>query len=92
MGKQTKRSFAKRHRGLQNSCGEKSELGNEEKRSDDFQEDDRPHKYMAITNVEKNPYQNDMKRSVSEVSDMCIPDGPVIKNTVDDMAYYDENT
>ena len=27
-----------------------------------------------------------------EVSDMCIPDNPMIKNTVDDIACFDENT
>ena len=33
-----------------------------------------------------------MKWTVREVSDMCIPDDPIIKNTVDDVAYFDENT
>ena len=47
---------------------------------------------MAITIMEENPNQNDMKWTVSEVSDMCIPDDPFIKNIVDDMAYFDENT
>ena len=47
---------------------------------------------MAITKQEENPYQDDMKWTVIEVSDMCIPDDPVIKNTVDDMADFDENT
>ena len=55
-------------------------------------DEERPHKYMAITDMEENPYQDDMKWTVSEVSDMCIPDDPKIKNTVDDMAYFDENT
>ena len=47
---------------------------------------------MAITNMEESSYQDDMKWTVSEVSDMCIPDDPAIKNTMDDMAYLDENT
>ena len=41
--------------------------------------------------VEEEDDVND-ESTVSEVSDMCIPDDPIIKNTVDDMAYFDENT
>ena len=89
---ESKAPFAKRHRGLQNSRGEKRELDNEDMSGDDCQDEERPHKYMAITNMEENPYQDDMKWTVSEVSDMCIPDDPIIKNTVDGMAYFDENT
>ena len=89
---ESKPPFAKRHRGLQNSRGEKRELDNEDMSGDDCQDEERPHKYMAITNMEENPYQDDMKWTVSEVSDMCIPDDPIIKNTADDMAYFDENT
>ena len=47
---------------------------------------------MAITNVEENLYQErhevDCKRGQRRVH----PDDPVVKNTVDDMAYFDENT
>ena len=89
---ESKPPSAKRHRGLQNSRGEKRELDNEDMSGDDCQDEERPHKYMAVTNVEENPYQDDMRWTVSEVSDMCIPDDPIIKNTVDDMAYFDENT
>ena len=60
---------------------------------DDCHDEERPHKYMAITNMEENPYQGLHEVwTLSEVSDMCIPDDPIIKNTVDDMAYFDENT
>ena len=31
-------------------------------------------KYRTTTNMEENPYQGDMMWTVSEVSDMCIPD------------------
>ena len=91
MNDESKPPFAKRHRGLQNSRGEKRELDNEDMSGDDCHDEERPHKYMAFTNME-NPYQDDMKWTVSEVSDMCVPDDPTIKNTVDDMAYFDENT
>ena len=71
------RPCVKRHRGLQNSRGEKRELDNEDRSGDDCQEEGRPHKYMAITNMEENPYKDDMKWTVSEVSDMCTTDDPV---------------
>ena len=89
---ESERPHAKRHRGLQKSRGEKRELDNEDRSGDDCQEEDRPHKYMVITNTKENPYQDDMKWTVSEVSDVCIPDDPTIKNTVDDVAHFDENT
>ena len=89
---ESQRLCAKRHRGLQSSRGEKRELDNEDKSGDGSQEEDRPHEYMAITNMVGNPYHDDMKWTLSEVSDMCIPDDLAIKNTVYGMAYFDENT
>ena len=92
MNDESERPFAKRHRGLQSRRGEERELDNEDRSGDDCREEDRPQKYVVFTSMEKNPYQDDMKWTVSEVSDMCIPDVPVMKNTVVDMAYFDENT
>ena len=74
---ESKPPFAKRHRGLQNSRCERRKLDNEDMRGDDCQDEERPHKYMAITNMEENPHLGDMKWTVSEVSDMCIPDDPL---------------
>ena len=71
MNDESKPPFAKRHRGLRNSRGGKRELDNEDMSGDDCQDEERPHKYMAITNMEENPYQDDMKWTASEVSDMC---------------------
>ena len=70
---------AKLHRG-----GE--QLENKDKDEVDAGED------MDITNAEENLYQDDMKWIINEVSDMCIPEDPTVRNMMEDMAYFDENT
>ena len=46
---------------------------NEDMSGDDCQDEKRPHKYMYITNVEENLFQDDMKSTASEVSDDVHP-------------------
>ena len=47
---------------------------------------------MDITNLEENLYQDDMKWTINEVSDMCEPVDPMIHQMMLDMEYFDENT
>ena len=52
----------------------------------------RDYEDVDIANVEGNIFQDDMKWTVNNDSDLCIPEDPAIKTAMDGVAYYDENT
>ena len=54
------------------------------------QEDSNPG--MDISYLETNLYQDDMKWTINEVSDMCEPTNSELQQQMHDMAYFDENT
>ena len=87
--------LAKIRRGPQVRRGEKrlqEDPGDDERIGERATTEEQSNHNMDVTNLEENLYQDDMTWTINEVSDMCEPVDPMIRQMMLDMEYFDENT